>query len=147
MPRFAVPCTVDELKSKIGLIGDIHTLSNFHWNDFKVEFDFENFFYDAQSFPQYQSFLGYHALENGLTFLGCCAGGDWEAPVYFVLYCDGKKLRAYIPTKGNTYSLKTKQAFGNCEDDDSPECDADNAPEPNIELMLEDIRRRILVKI
>jgi hypothetical protein len=62
--------------------------------------------------------LGFHQLDNGLTFLGVQVGGDWESPVFFVLYWDGSKIRGYIPTLGNPWNRTTKQAFGNDEDAD-----------------------------
>src|ERR1035437_5647086 len=45
--------------------------------------------------------LGLHTLSNGLSIMGVSAGGDWETPCYFLLYFDGKQIRAYIPEKGN----------------------------------------------
>lgn len=51
-------------------------------------------------------------MDNGFTFLGCAAGGDWEYPVHFAIYYDGKSLRGYVPRYCNSYNLKTKQAFG-----------------------------------
>lgn len=51
-------------------------------------------------------------MDNGFTFLGVTAGGDWEEPVFFIIYFDGKGLRGYIPENGNTYNKITKTAFG-----------------------------------
>lgn len=76
-----------------------------------VEFDTENILYDRDEFDN--SWLGFHEMNNGLTFLGCMAGGDWEYPVCFAIYYDGKSLRGYVPRYCNSYNLKTKQAFGN----------------------------------
>lgn len=44
-------------------------------------------------------------------------GGDWEMPVYFAIYHDGKELRAYIPTNGNYWNDTTKMAYGNHHED------------------------------
>jgi hypothetical protein len=106
--------------------------------DFKVDVDFEN----VECGKQYE-YLGYDkeakrckyagqpkdTIENqlmglntrpsGLTFLGICAGGDWEIPVHFIIYWDGKKLRCYTPTKGNLWNTTTKTAYGNDEKADS----------------------------
>lgn len=76
-----------------------------------VEFDTENILYDRDEFDN--TWLGFHEMNNGLAFLGCMAGGDWEYPVCFAIYYDGKSLRGYVPRYCNSYNLKTKQAFGN----------------------------------
>jgi hypothetical protein len=81
----------------------------------KVNFDLENIDWDG-SFRK--ELLGFHELENGLTFLGTQAGGDSESPVYFIIYWDGKALRGYIPTDGNPWNTDTKTAYGNDEEAD-----------------------------
>lgn len=81
----------------------------------KVDFDTENIVWDG-SFRR--ELLGFHELENGLTFLGVQAGGDWEFPVFFIIYWDGKSLRGYIPTDGNPWNTDTKSAYGNDEERD-----------------------------
>jgi len=63
--------------------------------------------------------MGFKTLDNGLTFLGLQAGGDWEHPIFFIVYSDGSQLRAYIPEKGNVFNTDTKQAFGNDEEADA----------------------------
>lgn len=55
---------------------------------------------------------------NGLTYLKCYAGGDWEDPILFFIYWDGNKFRGYIPTYGNSYNRKYKRAFGNNDEED-----------------------------
>ena len=87
----------------------------------KVEFDMEN--WEAYPYKNRKSvedaILGVQTLDNGLTFLGAWGGGDWESPVFFIIYFDGKKLRGYIPdTKGNPWNHKTKSAFGNNDEED-----------------------------
>lgn len=76
-----------------------------------VEFDTENIIFNRESYNN--DWIGYHEMDNGFTFLGCAAGGDWEYPVHFAIYCDGKSLRGYVPRYCNSYNLKAKQAFGN----------------------------------
>lgn len=63
--------------------------------------------------------VGFHTLENGFTFLGVQLGGDWEYPIFTILYDDGKKIRCYTPSYGNTINLDTKTAFGS-------ECETEN---------------------
>lgn len=76
-----------------------------------VEFNTENIIFNRENYNN--DWIGYHEMDNGFTFLGCAAGGDWEYPVHFAVYYDGKSLRGYVPRYYNSYNLKTKQAFGN----------------------------------
>jgi len=92
----------------------------------KVEFDCENLCGLGEDWAGEEQY-GFHTLDNGLTFLGLAAGGDWEWPVYFIIYWDGFKLRGYIPTKGNCYDVKNKIAWGNEDElgfETEEECDA-----------------------
>lgn len=84
----------------------------------KVEFDLENYETDPDGFRDHMPLVGYQTIGE-LTFLGVSAGGDWEIPIFFLIYVDEKnKLRAYIPSKGNAYNTQTKSAYGNYEDED-----------------------------
>lgn len=56
--------------------------------------------------------LGFCELKNGFTFYGIEAGGDWEYPVFMIIYFDGYRFRGYIPTCGNMYNTDLKCAFG-----------------------------------
>lgn len=87
----------------------------------KVEFDFENCeFEHFREFDHWEGMLGYRLLYP-LSYIGVMAGGDWEIPIYFIIYLDqdGKTLRAYIPKDGNVWNHDTKRAFGNDDDDDT----------------------------
>jgi len=83
----------------------------------KVNFDFENWEAAAPGYCNCGDIMGYRVAPNGLPFLGVTAGGDWEYPVFFIIYWDGKKLRGYVPTDGNMWNTDTKEAYGNGEDD------------------------------
>lgn len=87
----------------------------------KVQFDFENYSYQAEH-KKYKedpnSLMGFQQLENGLCFCGCYAGGDWEWPVYFIVYHDGNEFRGYIPKNGNPWNTDTKTAYGNFIDEE-----------------------------
>lgn len=92
-----------------------------HWavnKDNKFNVDGENVIvpddeYDNDEFEDIgESLLGFHTLQNGLTFFGYMAGGDWESPVFMIIYYDGKKLRGYTPSYGNAVHLDCKCAFG-----------------------------------
>ncbi|WP_395000396.1 hypothetical protein [Acinetobacter sp.] len=79
----------------------------------KVNFDFENFEYEYSEDRGWKGdFVGYKALGD-FNFLMAYAGGDWEHPVVFIIYYDGKDLRGYVPKSGNCWNYKTKEAFGN----------------------------------
>jgi hypothetical protein len=86
------------------------TLTKIVSKDIKVEFDTENI---EMSLSQYSNILGFHTLSQGFTFMGIYAGGDWEIPVFFILYWDGKNVRGYVPKNGNAWNTKTNQAYGN----------------------------------
>lgn len=86
----------------------------------KVEFDLENIEYTARdAYKGLKDIVGFHTLPNGMPYLGIIAGGDWEFPIFFMIYWDGKKLRGYIPTKGNPWNRKAKSAYGNDEESDT----------------------------
>jgi hypothetical protein len=88
----------------------------------KVKFDSEN--HECKPEEAYcgaESIAGFQTLRNGLTYLGCVSGGDWECPLFYIIYWDGGKLRAYIPTDGNLWNTDTKMAYGN--DDEELEDD------------------------
>lgn len=86
----------------------------------KVDFDFENCeFQHTDEFGQWDGMLGYRNLYP-LSYIGVMAGGDWEYPVYFIIYLDqdGKRLRAYVPKDGNVWNYDTNSAFGNNDEAD-----------------------------
>jgi len=124
MRKFAL-ITIDQLKAKIDKIveGDsfysYKTLTSQVEKDLsKVEFDTENIDCTPAPNVMYGGLLGYHTLDIGLTFFGVLAGGDWESPVFFIIYWDGKKLRGYIPKNGNAWNHNTHEAFGNDDEAD-----------------------------
>lgn len=114
MARYFQPITVADLKEKVikAFDGNFQVMLDKLSNDIKVQFDLENI--NSSS----TKLIGCHTLPNGLTFLGCSAGGDWEHPVFFIVYWDGKKIRGYVPTEGNPWNTTTKEAYGNNEDAD-----------------------------
>jgi len=128
MARTFAPISISELEAKIdkAFVEDdpknpycnksdafsTHVMLEKLGKDLKVSFDFENFEMGGKEL------MGYTTLSNGFTFCGMSAGGDWEYPVFFVVYWDGKKLRGYVPTEGNPWNTDTKTAYGNDEDAD-----------------------------
>jgi hypothetical protein len=108
----------------------------------KVNFDFEN--WDIEDgFAEYP--CGFKILANGMPTLFVNAGGDWEHPICFCIYWDGKKLRAYIPSDGNVYNKKEKCAFGSEEDSDFEEEEVER-PLAEPEKIYQDIMERIKVR-
>ena len=83
---------------------------------YKVVFSWENCDWNGEDFDMLEGkasqILGYHHLDNGLEYFGILAGGDWEIPLFFIIYTDGKKLRAYIPTYGNSFNAELGTAIG-----------------------------------
>lgn len=121
MSRNFVKISLNELKKRIKDAldkgdGDYRRLTSTVEKDLgKIRFDTENM--DTNG-SRDKDFLGFHTLPNGMPFLGVYAGGDWENPVFFIIYWDGSKLRGYIPEDGNLYNTDTKQAYGNDEEAD-----------------------------
>lgn len=84
-----------------------------------VEFDCENVEGEAgETYNGSETIGGIRTLPNGMTYWGICAGGDWEVPVFFIIYWDGTELRGYIPYSGNSYNKIANQAYGNDENSD-----------------------------
>jgi hypothetical protein len=143
MPRYFTPISEDELKGKIEAAWKIRNPKSTTMSPNivaltptveadlkKVDFDCENIAWDAKSAfkNKLDTLLGYQTLDNGFTFHGFMAGGDWEVPLFFLIYWDGKRLRAYIPTEGNAWNTSSKSAYGNAEsrEDGDGTSDRDN---------------------
>jgi hypothetical protein len=103
MSRFYSPISQEDLQTKIEKFKNVYELFEHVQRDIKVKFDLENL-----------NIIGYHN-DNGFVYLEAVGGGDWEQPVSFIIYWDGKKLRGYVPTKGNPWNSLTKEAYGNDE--------------------------------
>lgn len=107
----------------------------------KVQFDFENFGCDlAEDDP-----CGFWMTTTSVPMLGCYAGGDWEDPVFFVLYPESStKVRAYMPKEGNTWNIKTKTAWGSGdEEDEDPD---ENPRKVDVAAFRADVEARIQAK-
>lgn len=123
--RTYAPITVKELKVRVetacagGGLGDLITNAGLG-KDIKVSFDLENVSWGGPNDFGPDGLMGYRTLPGGPTILGLAAGGDWEHPVYFCVYWDGKRLRAYVPTGGNPWNRKTRAARGG-EDYEDPD--------------------------
>lgn len=85
--------------------------------DIKFSTEAENFTMDPhETFDndiKGKPLVGFHTLENGLTFVGVELGGDSEYSFFTIFYFDGKKIRCYSPSYGNQVNLDTKSALGN----------------------------------
>lgn len=123
----------------------------------KVKYDEENVGCDGDDgyLPKSQ------VLPNGLAVIFFKCGGDWEWPVAFVAYWDGKQLRAYIPSNGNVYNRATKEAYGNNEKKDNEdkmryyELDTeledgeyfDYTPKYDWDMMFREVQERIVIDV
>lgn len=130
--RVAVKITPKEFEEKMHAIWDKHientygkfTPSNFVYRFCRQHLDFEEMKAVRDDLAKIQhdeenlDTIGKIESSNGLTYLKCDVGGDWEAPMLFFLYWDGNKFRAYIPTYGNAFNRSTKTAFGNNDEED-----------------------------
>ena len=163
MSRYFSPISIEEFEVKLKAIPSedgnpfvdeenrysIRSLSPKIESDLKkCDFNCENVIWDQDEL------LGYHILSNGLTYLGIKAGGDWEQPVFFILYWSGKDIRAYIPScKGNPWNHTTKQAYGNNEEKDTADMfkqgfiGADDLPDNDLEFDYKDIVQDIIERI
>jgi hypothetical protein len=79
------------------------------FDDLNVNFDFENHHCNAPG----SKILGFHTLDNGFTFLGIEAAGDWEIAVTCIMYWDGNDFRGYVPKDGNSWNYLNNKAFWN----------------------------------
>jgi hypothetical protein len=104
----------------------------------KVQFDWEN----CGCEPYKDDPCGFWMTSTGIPVLGCYAGGDWEDPVYFVLYPETPTtIRAYMPKDGNTWNLKNKTAWGSGEEDEE---DPDENPrQVDVDAFRADVEKRI----
>lgn len=72
-------------------------------------------------------------------WLAFMSGGDWEIPVFGILYFDGVKLKCYVPEKGNCYDPVKMTAW----QEEPPELEGKSMRELyDLELMTQDIRHR-----
>jgi hypothetical protein len=115
----------------------------------KVDFSTENL-NGSEEFGVWAGLLG--PMQRGnLSWYGFMVGGDWEQPLYLIIYLDqdGKTLRGYIPNDGNPWNKKTKRAYGNDEEADAAYLKTLGFEDPEEEFdeekLLADITGRIQV--
>lgn len=108
----------------------------------KVNFDWEN----CGCAINQDDPCGFWTTPSGVPTLGCYAGGDWEDPVYFVLYPESKtSIRAYVPKAGNTWGLSTKAAWGSGGSPEEEEGE-DNPREVDVAAFRSDVAARVVAK-
>lgn len=80
-------------------------------NPQNVDFDTENANFEHD--PRLPGLCGWQKTLSGIPFLGATAGGDWECPVYFLIYWDDsdKQFKKLIPTRGNVVDWENNQAY------------------------------------
>lgn len=116
------------------------------WKDVsKISFDLENVAI-REPIPMNKDvgLYGVVTRPSGLSFVAGMAGGDWECPVFFILYHDGKAIRGYVPTAGNCFNKKTKTAWGNDDDADHDAFVAEFANHPFVTSRSEEQLRDVM---
>jgi hypothetical protein len=78
----------------------------------KISFDRENMTMQPEDSLYPATLVGLHSIDNQ-AFLGISAGGDWEFPIFFILFEVRSKFKIYIPEMGNAWNGITNRAFGN----------------------------------
>lgn len=89
--------------------GDSTIQKDFKYKFFASEYEdeinksevYEGFFEGKTAPALFDEMIGIHTLSNGLTFQGIVAIGDGGGAMYYISYFDGKRIRVYVPTKGN----------------------------------------------
>lgn len=128
---FTKKITIEELSDKIHEAR--RNEDGYRYLTFKVQQDLSKINFDTENISDCgfeafgrvkdekfsaKDYVGFHTLANGLSYLGITAGGDWEYPIFFILYSSGSELRGYIPKDGNTWNYVNQSAFGNNENAD-----------------------------
>ena len=82
-----------------------------------IKRDFKGIYYDASASHRVGTL---QISPSGYPYLcGCIGGGNWGKELLIIVYHDGKKLRVYVPTCGNTWRLDNKVVLQeNLNDDD-----------------------------
>lgn len=167
MPRYAPAMSVEDFKATISAFAESkdfeneydvedyddveniiaggmmnHGFPTVHEDVQKIRFDYEN--------VEIEKFM---TLSNGVPIALVSAGGDWEVPLLFAFYFDGKKFRGYVPSDGNVYNRTLKQAYGNAdEDEDDADAlkhhgvDSYGVLEPDFAKCIADIEKRLEVR-
>lgn len=142
--------TIDDLKEKIRALSGVEdicpcTLPSIVMKDLsKVNFDMENTeFVGAFDMPGTEDLESFEML-GSFPVAWVAAGGDWEAPLVFVLYIGDKgELRGYVPKNGNAYNHKQKCAYGSEENEE--EFNEDDYVFDS-DALRDDVMKRIQVK-
>ncbi len=146
MSRFFEPCTVEELRARL-LAQFPESIAECQDNRCRLERDISKVKFDWENHTGYDDepdgrFVGFKKMPGGLSIFVVQAGGDWEYSVTFVVYWDGKYLRGYVPTNGNPWNRKTKEAWGNDDEDDEDQMDKAEA-QYDEQAMIDEIVARI----
>lgn len=88
----------------------------------------------------HDSLFGLKQADCGKWYIGATAGGDWEYPVYYILYLREGIFEIYVP-EGVPYYKPKMEAYGNNYGEEPNE---DNIPEPDYELINSDVERKLL---
>lgn len=117
--RNAVKMTMEEFEEKIEQLMEQHGYDSMYdfaqsgcyeipsiKKDMKVDVNIENFEYS------------YRMTSTGVPYMLVEAASDYSPWMVFMIYWDGTKFRAYIPTYGNVWNTKTKAMIGENPEED-----------------------------
>ena len=151
MSRFYQPITQEAFEEKVRAQFELFEEKSFFSlaveKDLKkVGFDFENFSTpdDGAGYCDYPQ--GFQTLGTDLRVFFASAGGDWEFPVCYLMYWDGKAVRGYVPDKGNIWHRPSKSAFGNQREDEEGYEEDDNKHQVDASAIVADVLARIQPK-
>lgn len=102
-------------RNKLKKIKDVYEFLDFdNAQSDKVREDLEKYKFDLENREK----ICRGTTKHGIDYIAVYGGGDWETPVLFFIYWDGKHYRGYVPLKGNAINTRTKAAFGNNDESD-----------------------------
>ena len=111
--------SVRELKEVMEKIGGLRASAYEDRDDVDVKCDFENIeLIGYYTMPGTEGMDAFEVIDD-VPVCWCAAGGDWEDPVAFCMYLDGKgKLRGFVPIEGNAFCKEENCAYGSESEDE-----------------------------
>lgn len=77
----------------------------------------ENIYFNyLEKDPIGKNLIGFKTLKNGINIFGMLMAGDGSFPTYVLFYYDGKNIRSFLPTYGNSLNFDFRTSIGDeCE--------------------------------
>ena len=102
--RTAVRMSMEDVQEKFEALEDIYDA--IPEKDWKVDMNVENYEYS------------FRMTSTGVPYVLAEVASDYSPWMVYMIYWDGKRFRAYIPTYGNTWNTKTKEMIGENPEED-----------------------------